>query len=127
MKERIDPSLLTNEELATCVDEFVQRAIHIVRSYDISESVTIVIGATQYGQNSEYTIDHKVSIGYVENYISKTNSLTKSAQNAVTRFCADKLDEPQTIRPMLAAPIPEPTETVVDAEFSEVEDDNVPF
>lgn len=127
MKERIDPSLLTNEELATCVDEFVQRALHIVRSFDISETVVVNVTASQYGPNSEYTIDHRVSIGYSDNYASKTNSLTTSAQNAVTRFREDKKNEPQTIRPMLAAPIPEPTETVVDAEFSEVEDDNVPF
>jgi hypothetical protein len=98
----IDPSTLTDRELATCVDAFVQRAINNARRFQITDMLTVIITAQQYNKDSEYKIKHKAHIGsYDSTSHSETNNLVNSMDNAVARWLQDNLDAPTTVRPMI--------------------------
>lgn len=93
---------MSDRDLATCVDEFVQRAIRKARNIGYDKSISIDISAAQYRQDSDYKIIHKAVVGdYPTQYYSETNNLVKSVDNACANFLQDALNTPKTIRPMI--------------------------
>jgi hypothetical protein len=93
---------LSDRELATCVDEFVQRAINRARKVGYDKNVTVTVTATSFGPDSEYKIEHRAQVGeWNKPYNSETNNLVGAVDNAVSRWLADQLDAPTTVRPLL--------------------------
>ena len=98
----IDVDNLSEKELATCVDEFVKRAINHARNTGYNKHLYVAISASQYSPDQEYTIEHSAAVGeYSKEHKSSTNNLVQSVDNAVSRWLADQLNAPTTVRPMI--------------------------
>jgi hypothetical protein len=93
---------LSNKELATCVDEFVKRAIQHAKDVGITDkSILVSITASTHGEN-EYKIEHRASISdWPNEWKSVNNNLVAAMDNACARWLADQLDAPTVVRPMI--------------------------
>lgn len=124
----IDPTRLSENELATCVDELIVRTMTSLRNAGCDKNIMLMIYASQWNKESEYKIVHKAEVN--SKHTMEGNNLFKSAQTAATHWMESLIDEPKTIRPLLAAPT---TDSSV-AEFAEFEpvteegdEDGIPF
>jgi hypothetical protein len=117
----VDIDNLSDKELATCVEEFVKRAIQHGRNAGYPKSITIQIYASQYEQSSDYTISQMAWVGdYNKEHKSDTNNLIQSVDNAVSRWLSDQIDAPTVVRPMITH---EPSIVAQEQEH----DDGIPF
>lgn len=110
---------LSDNDLATCVDEFFKRVINSIRNSGIEQPIQLLVRTSQYDKETDYKIEHKALIGhdYGEHHTSTVNNLMTAAHNAAARWLEDKTQEPDTVRPMIAY---QPEQTVV-------ENEDVPF
>lgn len=123
MNNSFDAATLSDFQLATCVEELIKRAIAVPRNLDFADGISVSITASQSYRDSEYKIEHKVSVGnWSDSQTSITNNAVQSAHNAFSRWLEDKTQEPTTIRPLLSAPKPRPEYT--DADFVDLGGEN---
>ncbi|HSW91761.1 MAG TPA: hypothetical protein VLG09_03895 [Candidatus Saccharimonadales bacterium] len=98
-----DPINLSDDDLGTCVLEYVKRAIQRVRDAGINLPLQASIKAEQYNASETYKIKHRFVVGneYGNHYQSEINNLIKAGQNAAARWLEDQIDEPISIVPMI--------------------------
>lgn len=112
----IDLTQLSNEQLATCVDLYVQRAMRLAELAEVDKAISIQIYANQYGSTGEYEISHSASIGdyNTTNKVTNNNAIN-GMRKCVDRWGADRIEQPTKIQPLLSAPVV--SEDIEDAEF----------
>ena len=108
-----DPVEFSDVFLASCVDEYVRRAITVVRQHGEldKETTRVEITASQYGKDGEYKVGHKVQVG--DNYGSTgqyaqvcSDNAIRGANLAVMRLVTDMQSPPKSYTPLLTAPTP---------------------
>jgi hypothetical protein len=112
---------MSDAELATCVDEYVKRAMTLAHRVHGAESeyMTLNIRATCHNIDEEYEIAHEVSCGWGTTVTLKGSNAINAGVTAMTRYLDDKaIHRPTKVTPLLAAP--EPEEPVEYAEVEEV-------
>jgi hypothetical protein len=98
-----DVDNMSNEQLATCVDEFVKRAMTQLASNGYDGVHAIQITASRYGPDAEFQIAHNAIIGseYGGGITRRTNNLIVSARRANAAWCEDQNDKPVNVVPMI--------------------------
>ncbi len=124
----IDLNTLTDTQLATCVDLYIQRAMRAAHELDEDarlEWCDINIRAQCNNLEESYEIKHEVNSGWGTSQKYSGNNVIHGAIETMGRYLNDKrAHAPTKVQAMLAAPSPQPMtiENVEDAEF-----DDVPF
>ena len=98
---------LTDEQLATCVDEYVQRVVNWARSNGCDKEISVMISSFVYNQDSEYKVEHSLTIGSTYGGTcskSTSNNAITAVKQIVPAMQAVEVDMPRTVRTMLAAP-----------------------
>lgn len=130
-----DINLLSDEQLARCVDLYVQRAMRIAQIREVTEQVSISINAYCFRPNEDYDISHAATIGDY-NSVNKVigSNAVRAMVKLVDRWGADRVEQPTKVQALLNAPtvgedwMPQ-GDTIEDAQFTPIgeDDDNAPF
>ena len=125
-------------DLATCVEEYIKRAIATAREYEglEKETVHLSISTSQYNSEAEFTIKHEARVG--DNYgtgqyaQTSTNNLIEGVESCAHRLSMDKGKQPNVIGPLLPAPTPPvyddeqvATDNVVDVDFEPIAEEEI--
>lgn len=122
----IDVLSLTDDELATCVDEYMKRAMRVANEVNVQRAVYVM--ASCCDNKTEYEIDHKAELGpYNKEIKINSNNAIHGMRRALGRHIDDLELSPTKVQPMLPAPAPTPVHEY--HEFEEVKEDadNDPF
>lgn len=112
---------LSDAQLATCVDEYMKRAVNRMRASEYTGKVLVQIWAWQWGRDDDYTIDHSIELN--ENYKMKGNNILLQIPILLARIEEDKQFSPTEVKLSLPAPTPVEEEYT---EFEEPEHDYFP-
>jgi hypothetical protein len=127
----IDTDNMSDAELATCVDAYVQRAINKAREREYNKQITIFIHASSFRRDDEYDIDHNLTLGgYGEESKVKSNNAINAVLQLVPAIQHVEVDKPTRVVKMLTAPVELKHEPEIYADFeplSDPLDDDVPF
>lgn len=106
---QINPEEMNNDELSSCVDEFVKRSMQALQEINCGQSFGVTIIAASYGE-ADYQIKHMARIGseYGGGITRETNNLMLSATRAAEAWIEDQNDKPTEVRKLIEAPVEEP-------------------
>ena len=102
---QIDPSVMSNDELAACTNEFVKRSINTLRASGYTQGMAVNIVATTYN-DADYEIKHQARLGseYGGGITRETNNLVLSAERAAYSWMQDQADKPEEVRKLIQGP-----------------------
>lgn len=98
---------IDDDTLAECVDEYIKRAIAAVRGHELVDNMNahIFISAIQCSKESEFSIEHQVTLGsdYSSKGIQKIkgNNAINAARTAVARMLMDAETPPTEVRQLI--------------------------
>lgn len=118
----VPPRDMTDKELATCVDEYVKRAVNRARELGFKDKVQVQIWAWAYNANGDYTIDHSLELSSSSYKLTGSN-LIPFVDILVQRIREDRSFETTKVSPQLPAPAPNEEEYT---EFEEPKHDYFP-
>jgi len=105
-----DANDLSDDFLATCVDEYIRRVVATVRENPEfnKDTVHVTVDASQSYYDGEFTVKHKVQVGdsYDSNGYARaeTDNAITGARSCINRLFVDRAHPPRKYSALLPAP-----------------------